>query len=244
MGLRGGPVVLAHRIGPTGWAGGPRASQCLVLAPRPANSSVTQGPGPGAALLLQTHLRHHGQAEPRRGHVSTTPPPWPGWAEEGVPGGSWGLLQGGCQAARSASCSEPWDPPQPPTVVRSWYGWPQVPASPRASFPFLCLGFVCLEGPLPHTSPPPGDTASLRPPTTSTRLVSGLPSQQRWPSGPAPSRQPLPTLCPPSSPGTHSLQGSLQPDSGSQALLPGGNLRLGSLVGREQACASHMSSSP
>lgn len=87
--------------------------------------------------------------------------------------------------------------PPPPTAVRSWYSWPQVPASPRASFPFLCLGIVCLEGPLPHTSPPPGDTASLWPPAISACLVSGLPSQQRWPSGPAPSRQLLPTLSAP-----------------------------------------------
>ena len=59
---RPGPQSQTHRPGR-----GPRTSQGLVLTPNPANTSITQGPGPGAAPLLQTHLRRHRQTEPRAG---------------------------------------------------------------------------------------------------------------------------------------------------------------------------------
>lgn len=147
----------------------------------------------------------------------------PSWLRAGAPDGPSGLLWGGSQAARSVTCPEPRDP------SRRVGGWavallqPQVPACSRVSFPFLCLGFLCLEGSCwPRDSPPWDSTSPGSPPAPAPHLVSGFPSQQRWPSWPAPPHPGIP--CPLSALLPHQvaspLQGPPLPNSSSQALLP------------------------
>ena len=147
----------------------------------------------------------------------------PSWLRAGAPEGPSGLLWDGSQAAHSASCPEPRDP------SRRGSGWavvlvqPQVPACSRAPFPFLCPGFLRLEGSCwSQASPRQDATSPSGPPAPAPRLVSGFPSQQRWPSRSAPPRPGIP--CPLSTLLPHQvatpLQGPPLPNSSSQALLP------------------------
>ena len=171
---RPGPQSQTHRPGR-----GPRASQGLVLTPHPANTSITQGPGPGAAPLLQTHLRRHRQTEPRAGMREHHP------ASLALLG--WGQ---GCPAAHGASSSVTAKLPTLPPALSPGTSPPHPPQ--RWGADTAGRRFLPPRGP-PSPFSAQGLSAWKDHCPTPAPLLGTPPPCSLWPLGPAWSRASLPS---------------------------------------------------